>query len=358
MITLPPYGFFWFQLGDSETEPDSCRAAPSSTTLVVGRTTGMSLLQRTRARFEHDVLPPYLPARRWFADKARRSVIAPRSSAAIPLATSATPALAGVRRAGERATETLFPAADDRWDALRSRATTTRTLLAAVRRGPREGTLLDVADRSEFHRAAAARSAPARRSRRDGQRLEFRPTSSFPAGRSGSRSDSAPRTRAVEHHGAGRLQLRGQDLSPARRRHQSRDRGRPLSHRRRGFRQCTRRCSAAWSWSRASAAARSPSSIGFVENQGDAWTVTGAYLDRFVDEQRAAAGRRRRRRQRRAIPPTCSCMRQIGRASPRCTRPRRAALTLPTSRPSRSRQRCRGWSDDLAARADARARCC
>src|SRR5260221_9554173 len=28
----------------------------------------------------------------------------------------------------------------------------------------------------------------------------------------------------------------------------------------------------------------------FVENQGDAWTVTSAYLDRFVDEQRLLAG--------------------------------------------------------------------
>jgi predicted trehalose synthase len=27
----------------------------------------------------------------------------------------------------------------------------------------------------------------------------------------------------------------------------------------------------------------------FVENQGDAWTVTAAYLDRFVDEQRLLA---------------------------------------------------------------------
>ena len=27
----------------------------------------------------------------------------------------------------------------------------------------------------------------------------------------------------------------------------------------------------------------------FVENQGDGWTVTSAYLDRFVDEQRLLA---------------------------------------------------------------------
>ena len=37
---------------------------------------------------------------------------------------------------------------------------------------------------------------------------------------------------------------------------------------------------------------------GFVENQGDAWTVTSAYLDRFVDEQRVLADGATGRRQR------------------------------------------------------------
>src|SRR6202011_3258365 len=32
----------------------------------------------------------------------------------------------------------------------------------------------------------------------------------------------------------------------------------------------------------------------FVENQGDAWTVTSAYLDRFVEEQRLLATSDRR----------------------------------------------------------------
>ena len=40
----------------------------------------------------------------------------------------------------------------------------------------------------------------------------------------------------------------------------------------------------------------------FVENQGDAWTVTSAYLDRFVDEQRLLAAKRTSRRKRGAGP--------------------------------------------------------
>ena len=38
-------------------------------------------------------------------------------------------------------------------------------------------------------------------------------------------------------------------------------------------------------WSRATAQ-RAGGRHRFVENQGDAWTVTGAYLDRFIDDQR------------------------------------------------------------------------
>ncbi len=40
----------------------------------------------------------------------------------------------------------------------------------------------------------------------------------------------------------------------------------------------------------------------FVENQGDAWTVTSAYLDRFVEEQRLLAASERSRRKRGAGP--------------------------------------------------------
>ena len=48
----------------------------------------------------------------------------------------------------------------------------------------------------------------------------------------------------------------------------------------------------------------------FVENQGDAWTVTSAYLDRFVEEQRLLAAEAPARATSR--PPICARMRQIG----------------------------------------------
>jgi maltose alpha-D-glucosyltransferase / alpha-amylase len=84
LVTLPPYGFFWFQLtADEQTEPE--KVLPREvTTLVVGDGWENALSSWTKRTFEHDVLPHYLPERRWFADKGQRHVSA-KVSAALPL---------------------------------------------------------------------------------------------------------------------------------------------------------------------------------------------------------------------------------------------------------------------------------
>ncbi len=81
---------------------------------------------------------------------------------------------------------------------------------------------------------------------------------------------------------------------------------------------------------------------GFVENQGDAWTVTSAYLDRFVDEQRVLAGRRDRCRQRLDVLPASRCARSAG-ARPSCISRWRAA------RISRPLRLSRSDAEDVAA---------
>ena len=77
----------------------------------------------------------------------------------------------------------------------------------------------------------------------------------------------------------------------------------------------------------------------FVQNQGDAWAVTSAYLDRFIDEQRLIAGDGRDARKRRAglLSALHGCRPAAG--SRKC-RPRwRAATTSRISGPSRQRPR-------------------
>ena len=84
MITLAPYGFYWFQL----QEPDKSQAAPQRAvpefeTLVVPLNATWVSLARTRGVFERDVLPGHLARTRWFPERTAKA-IQPRLVSAIP----------------------------------------------------------------------------------------------------------------------------------------------------------------------------------------------------------------------------------------------------------------------------------
>src|SRR5690349_22228966 len=84
LVTLPPYGFFWFALNtDAKSEPQ--KILPREiTTLVLGHGWENALSSWTRRTFEAEVLPSFMPERRWFADKDSRTV-STKVSAAIPI---------------------------------------------------------------------------------------------------------------------------------------------------------------------------------------------------------------------------------------------------------------------------------
>ncbi|MBA3598861.1 MAG: maltose alpha-D-glucosyltransferase [Methylibium sp.] len=73
LLTLPPFGFYWFSL-TSEAESlggpaPPPEAMPDYATLVVRREVGELLLPPSRAVLEGEVLPAYLPKRRWYGAK-------------------------------------------------------------------------------------------------------------------------------------------------------------------------------------------------------------------------------------------------------------------------------------------------
>ena len=73
VVTLVPYGFFWFELCETlESQIDAPSIHPEFETLIVGD--DWTTLERghSRTAFEHDVLPASLAGRRWFADKSNR----------------------------------------------------------------------------------------------------------------------------------------------------------------------------------------------------------------------------------------------------------------------------------------------
>src|SRR4029077_1951535 len=158
--------------------------------------------------------------------------------------------------------------------------------LAAVRQGPREGTLLDVATNPIFITLLLSNLSEALTVEENGLRLEFRPTSKFL-----DRPIKSPaHIRAVETEQSNSTALVDSDyvvklyrkLEPGI--NPEIEVGRFLTEVA-GFANTP---ALLGSVELAEGNKKSAIAIvhGFVENQGDAWTVTSAYLDRFVEEQR------------------------------------------------------------------------
>jgi len=153
LITLPPYGFYWFRLNEKPASaPEQHVPVPEFETLVIPAGSTWMSLSRTRRIFERDVLPVHLARSRWFPQRSA-SAIATTVAAAIPF----------VGTDLSRPWLTIFEAATGgqlrryamplRIDWVRfDRERYNPKALAAVRQGAREGTLLDVATEKNFIR--------------------------------------------------------------------------------------------------------------------------------------------------------------------------------------------------------------
>jgi maltose alpha-D-glucosyltransferase/alpha-amylase len=73
LLTLPPYGFYWFLLAPQARLPDWHSAPPEPlpdlSTLVLRQGVMEILEEPRRAMLEKEALPAYLPKRRWYAAK-------------------------------------------------------------------------------------------------------------------------------------------------------------------------------------------------------------------------------------------------------------------------------------------------
>ncbi|MDH4557464.1 maltose alpha-D-glucosyltransferase [Pseudomonas sp. BN417] len=70
LLTLPPYGFYWFYLADASQMPSwhlkPVERMPELQTLVLSRDLGELMAGKARQALEFESLPLYLPKRRWF----------------------------------------------------------------------------------------------------------------------------------------------------------------------------------------------------------------------------------------------------------------------------------------------------
>ena len=285
LVTLAPYGFFWLQLCEQSETAAAVPIAPEFETLVV--TSGWKSLMQGRSRtvLERDVLPAFLASRRWFSERGNKS-IATRIAGSLPLPPSEAELGMALIEAGGRARPAtyLLPLAI-RWTRL-ERERHSPVVLAAVRRGAREGTLLDAAADASFIGFILDQLRRPQVLEWEGRRIEFRSTGELADDVAAALDD----IRAVDTEQSNSTALVGNryvvklfrriepGINP------EIELGRYLTETVQ-FPNTPALLGTAELEENGSRAAVAVVHR-FVENQGDAWTVTNAYLDRFVEERR------------------------------------------------------------------------
>jgi maltose alpha-D-glucosyltransferase / alpha-amylase len=288
-VTLAPYGFFWFHLTEKAEEPVPAPSiAPQLETLVV--TDGLaSLLQgRSRHFLERDVLPEFLASQRWYGERGEPPLAA-SVIFSIPLkAHDPGLELALVEAKGRRETSCYLLPLTVRWERY-DRNEKNPNALARVRRGPREGLLLDVTADAAFITLVLDKVCAAETIEKDGRSLQFRPVGACTP----PSPEAIANTRAVNVEQSNTTALVGTEyvvklfrrLVPGP--NLEIEVGRFLTE------QTTFANTPALRGTVELIEGDIPSAVAvihqFVENQGDAWAVTGGYLDRYVDEQRLLA---------------------------------------------------------------------
>jgi maltose alpha-D-glucosyltransferase/alpha-amylase len=180
LITLPPYGFFWFRL-EHEPGHEPEKVLPREiTTLVLGHGLESLLSGWTKRTLELDVLPGFIPDRRWFADKVSRHITT-TCAVAVPLDHGNDRFLATIIEVtGASGASRYFVPLTIRWTRYTEIDKGPASVLAAVRRGAREGVLLDATTEPEFISAVLAK-IHAGETVGDTNQIEFRPTAGFTA---------------------------------------------------------------------------------------------------------------------------------------------------------------------------------
>ncbi|MGY2052805.1 maltose alpha-D-glucosyltransferase [Methylobacterium sp. JK268] len=180
LLTLPAYGFYWFNLAQGAAETAPRAEPPELFTLVL--TGGVDTLIRGRERqaFERTVAPRFINSRRWFGAKGSRiRAVQVVDSATLPAPSGKTgyllPRIAVSLANGERQ-DYFVPLAVDEGredEALLEHA------VARVRRGPRIGLLYGAASAPDFALAMVDAMRQGRDLPSEAGRLEFRTTSLF-----------------------------------------------------------------------------------------------------------------------------------------------------------------------------------
>jgi maltose alpha-D-glucosyltransferase / alpha-amylase len=179
LLTLPPYGFYWFHLATEQDWPSSHSPAPEPMPeyrTIVARGSLAAALSSARGIVEQEILPTYLGMRRWFSAKDQklqsarlaRLVQLPHAEREIILAEVET-------QVGDSIARWQLPLSIW-WEDDPARALPTQLALARVRRVNRVGLLTDGFAVGAFAQALMAGFVEGRRIATDDGEIRFEAT--------------------------------------------------------------------------------------------------------------------------------------------------------------------------------------
>jgi maltose alpha-D-glucosyltransferase/alpha-amylase len=288
VITLAPYGFFWLQLcEDSGSSTEAVGPVPEWVTLVFNDSWQSLSTGRSRQIFERDILPSFLASRRWFAQKGQDAAKV-KVETVIPW----TPeklhgalALVDVTAGGASARYALPLSVQwRRFD--RNSEQAKGTLVCPLRRANREGVLLDATSDKDIVSWLIGQIHKDEIVAADGLQIEFRASPRFSeqplpeiVAVDASRGEQSNSTIIVDHTAVLKF-YRKLSRGP----NPEIEIGRFLTD----VVGYTHAPPLLGTIELAEKAGRSTLAVmhAFVENQGDAWSVTTAYLDRALEEAR------------------------------------------------------------------------
>jgi maltose alpha-D-glucosyltransferase/alpha-amylase len=289
VVTIQPYGFFWFLLPEeTEARTEKPSFPHELTTLVVGENLNSILVGRTRDTLEREVLPHFLAGRRWFGGKSG-GLPSCKVQSAVPLerhGVSVLLTLIRVESENQEAGRYLLPLSViwKRFDRIGPQVA--GDVVAAMRRAAREGTLLDAGAHRDFISLVLTSAYRGETFTYDGQQVEFRATKTFlnmPEPTVGEvqavSAEQSNTTAIVDSNYVVKLFRNVHEGI-----HPEVEIGRFLVEVA-GFRNAPELLG---SVELSEDGKRSALAVihRYVDNQGDAWSVTASYLDRFIDEQR------------------------------------------------------------------------
>ncbi|WP_075216206.1 maltose alpha-D-glucosyltransferase [Mongoliimonas terrestris] len=179
LLTLPPYGFYWFELMTEAAQPawhvTAPQQLPEFTTLVLRKGIEEIAEAKHRKVLESEILPAYLPMRRWFG--AKNEALAGARIAGLAAIPDTGVVLADIEAALPDRTEHYLMPLEISWEEANAPPLPQQLALARVRQVRKVGFLTDAFSGEALARGVIRHLGLKTTVAADGGEIRFMPTS-------------------------------------------------------------------------------------------------------------------------------------------------------------------------------------